>query len=157
MYKDLPVIALEDILSRNACCVGNVDNSDDINLLKFSCDKKLAQVFPIIGFGSEALVFDIGNGLVLKRRVCDGRTWEFDLFKLAAKTPGLFSEQIEVAQNYSTFGDYVFQVQKKLTIIHNLEPFDEIINKLYGISKVAYKYWEWGVDSAGVPHVFDWA
>ena len=68
----LPILPLETLIRRNSAHpVDSISLSEDIDVI-------LATYFPVIGQGTEALVFDIGT-CVLKRRRPDDRTWEFPL------------------------------------------------------------------------------
>ncbi len=133
--------------------------------LKFDIDKQLARLFPILGSGSTALVFDIGT-CVLKRVVDDSRTWEAPLFRVAMDKPGLYLPTTGIGA--CKYGCYSLRVQEKTTPISAREYTDQI-HRLY-FSDVPretfdkdgkwgppdWLTWEWGVDQRGIPHVFDW-
>lgn len=163
-------IDVETIVSRNSPLFNSMSlqknekemRGDGYNFFRFPIDSYLASKFPFLGQGTQSLVFDIGNECVLKRTVYDGRTWEFDLVKMARQKPGLFSEMIEI--DCSDSSDYVLFVQKKLKPIPNIQDFNEVIHQMYFpemkkelfIGKSTFfAVWEWGLD-LDVPRVFDW-
>jgi hypothetical protein len=155
--KNAPAgITVEDIVKRNAHLFDGFTPNEDFRV-RAPIDRELSRVFPVLGQGTERLVFDIGSGCVLKRCIPDCRGWEFPLKKLAERIPGLFSEAVEI----QTYGDYYFfEVQQKLRPIDPTH-YVELIKKLYFPDDVSatpeFLYWEWGLDERNVPHVFDWA
>jgi len=145
--------------------------------LRYEVDSKLAQHFPILGVGTESLVFDIGTA-VLKRHVSDNRSWEFLLDQMAKTIPGLFSPHYLIPVSDS---DQTLLIQEKLVPIdvYKDQKNQDLILKHYPtVNQNRYinpgnlknwewgfpsssnpgdwKNWEWGLDSKGVPHVFDW-
>jgi hypothetical protein len=132
--------------------------------LRNDFERKLVQHFPVIGRGTTAVVFDLGL-FVLKCVQPDGRTWEFDLWRMASNTPGLFAKQINLPLEWDDeqIVNFDVMIQPKLKSINpTYEPYAEKIRNLYfpnlsiedTIEMV--KCWEWGVNNQDIPQVFDW-
>ncbi len=153
-------ITVEDIIVRNA----SLFETPELNVeqrLPFAIDKRLALFFPILGQGTQRLVFDIGNDCVLKRCIPDGRMWEFDLNIMARRHAGMFAEIIEIG---SFTADYCFEVQQKLNPLDPMKCESKIRSLYFPDSPMPignekypfFAFWEWGLDENGIPRVFDW-
>ena len=127
--------------------------------LKYDVDQKLAKHFPIIGVGTEKIVFDIGTA-VLKRYVSDGRGWEMALDDFADTIPGLFSPNYVIPVSDS---EETILIQEKLTPISAsenqnliLQHYPSLATEFISTKYSNWKFWEWGLDSNGIPHIYDW-
>jgi len=157
-------ITIADLVQYNAPLVNLdqlIDPESDLmwrHYLIYDVDFRLAQYFPIIGAGTEKLVFDIGTA-VLKRYVSDGRMWEFALNRLAAEIPGLYSPEYQIPVSDS---DEILLVQEKLIPIDR-SAYQDLIFRYYPqinhnkyVNPGDWQSWEWGLDPLGIPHVYDW-
>ena len=152
-------ISVDEIILRNSqLFLASQLNENNTYRLVFDVDRKMSSFFPIIGQGSEALVFNIGNKCVLKRRISEGRAWECDLRIMARARPGMYADEISIGTNES--GDYNLEVQEFLMPIDALRNRKLIEQCWFPDStedKVPeFAYWEWGIDAAGIPRVIDW-
>ncbi len=151
-------ISVDEIIMRNSkVFVPCQLEENKIYSLLFEVDKQLSNYFPIIGQGTEALVFNIGNGCVLKRRVSDGRIWECELRDMAHSMPGMYADEIPIGT--SSNGDYDLEIQELLLPIDADKNRQLIEEHWFSSDKMnvpQFTYWEWGIDTNGIPHVFDW-
>jgi hypothetical protein len=155
----IPRIGISEVIRRNNISPPNVIKTRGFN--QSILDEWLLSHLPLIGSGTEALVFDLGT-CVLKRVIADDRAWEMRLFGLARQVSGLFVDLITAPIDWSEvlMGreiDCDFFVQQKLTVV-DVTVYSERIKELYPYPVVIeeYKYWEWGVDERDIPHVYDW-
>jgi len=128
--------------------------------LRFPIDHILASRFPILGCGTEALVF-AGTNYVIKRRVCDGRWWEFDLNRFAEKHPGMKLKEYPLfLKECVQLGDYDMLIQERVEPISAKKFATEIRAQWFSTfdpSWAEFLFWEWGWrQSTNTFHVFDW-
>jgi len=135
---------------------------DNKRLLRFDIDRLLAQYFPIIGCGTEALVFG-GTDFVIKRRVTQGRVWECDLNLFARQFPGMKLKEysLYLEEDNNLYGDYDLLVQERTRPVWHMS--DEIkaqIRATWGANNPhasqLHTIGEWGYTSDRLYHIFDW-